>query len=241
MENDFDDFKKERAESVNKLKDLNKQDISADLFQLKYTYNFDWLGLPIIQYPQDIIALQEIIWKTKPDVIIETGVARGGSAIFYASMMHLLNKNGKVICIDIDIRDHNRKSIEEHSFYSYINLIEGSSIDQKIIDQVKSIVKEGDRVMVVLDSNHTHDHVLKELELYGPFVTKDCYCVVLDTIVEDLPNHLFNDRPWGVGNNPKTAIRDFMNANKRFEVDESISNKLVLSSAPSGYLKCISD
>lgn len=244
MKNDFVDFQKMRENNINKLAKIKKEEpsfeiVSEKLFQNQYTYNFNWLGLPIIQYPQDVIALQEIIWKTKPDIIIETGVARGGSIIFYSSVLHLLNGNGRVVGIDIDIRSHNKEAIENHPLSFRINLVEGSSIDLSTIKNVEALIKSTDKVMVILDSNHTHDHVLKELELYSPFVTKDCYLVVLDTCVEDLPDNLFDDRPWGKGNNPKTAVLEFLKSSNRFKIDESISNKLVLTSAPDGYLKCL--
>lgn len=239
---DHNVFLRERETNIQKMRDIDSSlagDLSSSLFHHKYTYNFDWLGLPIIQYPQDIVALQEIIWTTKPDVIIEMGVARGGSIIFHASMLHLLNGDGKVIGVDIDIRDHNRQAIENHPLSFRIKLIQGSSIESAIVDQVKSLLKSTDRVMVILDSNHTHDHVLKELELYSPLVTKGCYLVVLDTCVQDLPDDLFHDRPWGKGNNPKTAVHQFMKITDQFEIDEKIPNKLVLTTAPDGYLKCI--
>ena len=205
----------------------------------QYSYNFDWLGLPIIQFPQDMIAIQEIIWKIKPDVIIETGVARGGSLILSASILHLLNGNGKVIGVDIDIRSHNRKAIEEHPLAFRINLIQGSSIDSSVVEQVKKFVKPEHNIMIILDSNHTHEHVLKELELYSPLVTKDCYLVIMDTVVEDMPEDYFPDRPWGRGDNPKTAVHEFLKSSDRFEIDESIHNKLLITVARDGYLKCI--
>lgn len=240
----FDDreqFKKDRLENINiqKITIPSWKDFSTEAHTNNYTYNFDWLGLPIIQTPQDIVALQEIIWETKPDIIIETGVARGGSLIFYASMLHMLNNKGKVIGIDIDIRAHNRKAIEEHTLSSYIHLIEGSSTDQNTVEHVKHFIPQNSRVMVILDSNHTHDHVLNELELYSPLVSKECYLVVLDTIVEDLPDDLYPNRPWGKGNNPKTAVHEFMKITKRFEIDHTITNKILLTAAPDGYLKCI--
>lgn len=244
MINDFEEFENFRKLNIHNFSHNQKekhifQKASEELFRNKYTYNFDWLGLPIIQYPQDIVALQEIVWNTKPDVIIETGIARGGSIIFYASMLHLLNGDGKVIGVDIDIREHNRKAIENHSLSFRVKLVQGSSVDTNIVDQVKSLLKPNDRVMVVLDSNHTHDHVLKELEMYNSLVSKDCYLVVLDTYVEDLPNELFNDRPWSKGNNPKTAVHQFIKTTDRFEIDESVQNKLLITVAPDGYLKCV--
>lgn len=245
MTNDFKEFQELREVNIKNLAKAQKektsfQTTSQDLFQNQYTYNFDWLGLPIIQLPQDIIALQEIIWKTKPDIIIETGVARGGSIIFHASMLHLLNGDGKVIGIDIDIRPHNRKNIEDHPLSFRVNLIQGSSIELSTVEAVKALLKPTDKVMVILDSNHTHDHVLKELELYSTFVTKNCYLVVLDTWVEDLPDDLFHNRPWGKGDNPKTAVHKFMDTTARFEIDKMVPNKLALTCAPDGYLKCIS-
>ena len=242
--NDNIQFYKQRLSNIESAKkDTILKTIKSDFVNnsadFKYTYNFDWLGLPIIQFPQDIIALQEIIWQTKPDIIIETGVARGGSIIFYASMLKLLNNNGKVIGVDIDIREHNRKAIENHPLSDNVSLIQGSSIDEKIVNQVKSHIKDQDKVMVILDSNHTHEHVLEELKFYSPFVTKDCYIAVMDTVIEDMPEDYFPDRPWGKGNNPKTAVHEFLKTNDRFEIDEYIHNKLLITVAPDGYLKCI--
>ncbi len=169
----------------------------------EYSYHFNWLGRPIIQFPQDIIAMQEIIWGVKPDLIIETGIAHGGSLIFYASMLELIGSNGEVLGIDIDIRKHNRKEIESHPMFKRITMIEGSSIDKVIVKQVWDFAKEKKKVLVVLDSNHTHEHVLKELKLYSSLVAKDSYLIVFDTIIEDMPEKLFSDRTWSKGNNPK--------------------------------------
>jgi len=205
----------------------------------KYSYNFTWLGHPIIQYPQDMIAVQEIIWKVKPDLIIETGIAHGGSLIFYASMLELIGNNGQVLGIDIDIREHNRVEIEKHPMYKRIDMIQGSSIDEKIAKQVYNFVKGKKRVMVFLDSMHTHDHVLKELQFYSQLVTKASYLVVFDTVIEDMPDDMFPDRPWGKGNNPKTAVWEFLKTNDRFEIDKEMENKLLITVAPDGYLKCL--
>jgi cephalosporin hydroxylase len=240
----IEDFKKQRLLYIKKIGNNNQLKNSAlsmieSIGKEGYQYNFDWLGLPIIQIPQDIVAIQEIIWKTKPDLIIETGVARGGSLILSASILHLLNGNGRVIGVDIDIRPHNREAIESHPLAHRISLVQGSSIDHSIVDQVKEHVKPGDRVMVILDSHHTHDHVLEELRLYSPLVTKECYLAVMDTVVEDMPEDYFPDRPWGKGNNPKTAVHAFMKETNRFEIDASIHNKLLITVAPDGYLKCI--
>jgi cephalosporin hydroxylase len=203
-----------------------------------YSYNFTWMGRPIIQYPQDMIAMQEIIWQVKPDLIIETGIAHGGSIIYYASILELIGK-GEVLGIDIDIREHNRAEIERHPMSKRIHMLQGSAISGDIIEQVKPYVAGKKTIMVCLDSNHTHAHVLKELELYAPFVTVGSYLVAFDTIVEDLPASLYHDRPWSVGDNPKTAVREFLRSNDHFIINEEIDNKLLVSVAPSGYLKRI--
>lgn len=207
----------------------------------KYSYNFDWMGRPIIQYPQDLVAMQEIIWKVKPDLIIETGVAHGGSLVFYASMLEMMGLEGKVIGIDIEIRKHNREAITNHPMYKRITLIEGSSVDPHVIQKVTELANGKKRVLVCLDSLHTHNHVLKELKLYSPFVKKGSYIVVFDTVIEDMPKGFFSDRPWDKGNNPKTAVLEFLKINKRFEVDSEIEKKLVITVAPGGYLRCLND
>jgi len=207
--------------------------------KLRYSYHFRWLGRPIIQYPGDIIAMQELIWNIQPDLIIETGVAHGGSVIFYASLLELIGK-GEVIGIDIDIRAHNREAIEAHPMMKRIRLIEGSSLAPEIADQVKAAAK-GKRVMVVLDSNHTHDHVFCELDLYAPLVSVGSYCVVMDMdpVVEDMPDDLFGDRPWGPGDNPKTAVHAWLASHPEFAIDRDMDARLALSVAPDGYLKRI--
>ena len=201
-----------------------------------YSYNFSWMGRPIIQYPQDMIAMQEILWELKPDLIIETGIAHGGSLVYYASILELIGK-GEVLGIDIDIREHNRNEIEKHPMYKRIKMIQGSAIDESIVEQVEAHTKNKSTILVCLDSNHTHEHVLRELELYSPFVTVGSYLVVFDTIVEDLPNDMYPDRPWSVGNNPKTAVYEFLKSNNDFEINRDIDNKLLVSVAPEGYLK----
>lgn len=203
-----------------------------------YSYNFTWMGRPIIQYPQDMIAMQEIIWELKPDLIIETGIAHGGSIIFYASILELIGK-GEVLGIDIDIREHNRKEIENHPMSKRIHMLQGSAISEEIIEQVKPFAEGKNTVMVCLDSNHTHDHVLAELNLYSPFVTVGSYLVAFDTIVEDLPADLYTDRPWSVGDNPKTAVHEFLKNNDGFVINKEIDHKLLVSVAPDGYMKRI--
>lgn len=209
-----------------------------EIVRANYSYNFSWLGRPIIQIPQDMFALQEIVWEIRPDFIIETGIAHGGSLMFYASMLELTGK-GKVIGIDIDIRQHNRAAIEKHPLYHRIVMIEGSSVSQGVVDQVKSVTAGAKSILVTLDSNHTHEHVLRELNLYSPFVSLGSYCVVFDTGIENLPKDMIKDRPWGPGNNPKTAVWEFLKTNVRFEIDKEIENKLLITAAPDGYLKCI--
>jgi cephalosporin hydroxylase len=204
----------------------------------QYSYNFSWLGRPIIQYPQDMLAMQEIIWEIKPDLIIETGIAHGGSLIYYASLLELIGE-GEVLGIDIDIRDHNKKEIEKHPLFKRIKMIEGSSISQEIVNKVKTLAVGKQRILVCLDSNHTHEHVLQELELYAPFVTQGSYIVVFDTIVEDLPDNYLPGRAWARGDNPKTAVWEFLKKNDHFTIDKDIDNKLLISVAPEGYLKRI--
>lgn len=201
-----------------------------------YSYNFNWLGMPIIQYPQDIVAIQEILWETRPDIIIETGVARGGSLILYASLLEMFRPEGIVVGIDIDIREHNRKRIEQHPLSHRIRLIENSSILESTIAEVRILIGAGKKVMVSLDSNHTHEHVLKELELYSPLVSIGCYCVVFDTIVEYMKPGSYPDRPWNKGNNPRTAVDEFLKNNDHFVLDDQIEKKLIITAAPGGYL-----
>jgi cephalosporin hydroxylase len=228
--------------SINeKLKNAAQQ-FMLESTQPKYSYNFSWLGRPIIQYPQDIVAMQEIIWNIKPDLIIETGIAHGGSLVFSASMLALLEisgliSNGKALGIDNDIREHNRVEIEKHPLAKKIKMIQGSSIDKDVINRVYDFAKDYKNILVVLDSNHTHEHVLAELDAYAPLVSKGSYCVVLDTIIEDLPGDMFPDRPWGKGNNPKTAVWEYLKSHAEFEIDKSIENKLLITVAPDGYLK----
>ena len=219
-----------------------------------YTYNFTWQGRPIIQYPQDMIAMQELIWQIRPDLIIETGIAHGGSLIFSASMLAQLDmfdaieagekldpkvSRRKVLGIDIDIRAHNRAAIEAHAMASRIQMIEGSSIAPEIIEQVHSVAANYSRVLVYLDSNHTHDHVLAELHAYASLTSIGSYCVVFDTLIEDMPKEMFQDRPWGPGDNPKTAVWEYLKTHPEFEIDKSIQHKLLITVAPDGYLKRI--
>lgn len=218
----------------------------------QYTYNFQCLGRPIIQLPQDMIAVQELIWEIKPDLIVETGIAHGGSLIMSAAMLSLLdyceaveegamldpaNPKRKVLGIDIDIREHNRKAIESHPMFYRIEMIEGPSTDPDTIQQVKAFAVGFERILVCLDSNHTHDHVLAELDAYAPLVSVGSYCIVFDTAIEDLPADVFPNRPWGPGDNPKTAVHEFLQSNDNFRIDQEIDAKLLISVAPDGYLR----
>ncbi len=237
------EFKKEKDNNISELGNKPAlKEIAIDFIHKtapnKYSYNFTWLGRPIIALPQDMIAMQEIIWEVKPDLIIETGVAHGGSIIYYASLLELIGNEGLVIGIDIDIRKHNRELIEAHPMAKKIHLVEGSSVSSKIIEEVSNLAAAKKKIMVFLDSNHTHAHVLEELRLYSPFVSIDSYCVVFDTIIEDMPiDYGWGNRPWGKGNNPKTAVWEFLKENKDFEINKGIDNKLLISVAPDGYLK----
>jgi cephalosporin hydroxylase len=239
-------FEQQKLENIQKLgldsrlRAFSKQWV-VDTAPYRYSYNFTWLGRPIIQFPQDIVAMQEIIWQVKPDFIVETGIAHGGSLIFYASMLELLGQDGRVLGIDIDIREHNRVEIEKHPMFKRITMLQGSSVDEALARQVREFAGGRKRVLVVLDSNHTHQHVLKEMNLYSPLVTKGSYLVVFDTAIEDMPRGFVADRPWDKGNNPKTAVWEFLRSNDRFVIDKNIENKLLLTVAPDGYLKCIKD
>ena len=239
-------MKKEFVTKNNKLiklmfNDLEFKKQSQEWFKTslkyEYSYHFTWLGRPIIQYPQDILAVQEIIWKIKPDLIIETGIAHGGSLILSASILELIGK-GEVLGVDIDIRKHNELEIEKHSMFKRITMIKGSSIDRKIIKKVQSLARGKKRIMVVLDSNHTHNHVLKELRAYSPLVSKGSYLVVFDTVIQNIPEEYTKNRPWGLNNNPKTAVNEFLKSTDRFKIDKKIEKKLLFTAAPSGYLKC---
>lgn len=255
----MNDFAKEVAERIaanainTNLVDAAHQFTVASTLP-KYSYNFSSLGRPIIQYPQDMVAMQELIWQIKPDLIIETGIAHGGSLIMSASMLAMLDmceaieagghidpgkSKRKVLGIDIDIRAHNREAIEAHPMASRIQMIQGSSIAPEIIEQVHDIAKDYKRILVCLDSNHTHEHVLAELEAYAPLTSVGSYCVVFDTIVEDMPAEMFPNRPWGPGDNPKTAVWEYLKTHSEFEIDKSIQNKLLITVAPDGFLKRI--
>ncbi len=216
---------------------------SSDLFEAlndyDYSYLWSWMGVPIIQTPADVMATQEVIWATKPDVIIETGVARGGSVLFMASLLELIGQ-GKVIGVDIDIRAHNRATIESHPMSRRVVLIEGGSVDNATLASVRAQIPEGANVMVILDSDHSRDHVLAECRAYGPLVTPGCYMVVADTIVAQLPETSkarSRSRTLEVGNDPAEAARLYLAETPAFEVDPVLNGKLVLSSSPGGYLR----
>lgn len=245
------------------LKDITFQWMNCPVNH-KYSYHFEWMGRPIIQYPQDMVAFQEIVWEVKPDLIIETGIAHGGSLIQSASMLTLLDycdalekgefldplkPKRKVLGLDIDIRAHNRAAIETHPMANRIKMLQGSSVDNDIVKQVWDYAKNFKRILICLDSNHTHEHVLAELEAYAPLTSMGSYCIVWDTIVEDMPNGSFPDRPWGKGNNPKTAVWEYLKrlekegrkasdgGSLKLEIDKVVENKLLITVAPDGFLK----
>lgn len=240
----FEQEKKERIQAAGRDEQLGRaarRFMEASILP-KYSYNFSWLGRPLIQYPQDIVAMQELIWAIKPDLIIETGIAHGGSLIFSASMLELNAicggpSDATVIGIDIDIRSHNREAIEAHPISRRIVMIEGSSTDSAVVDQVQRMAQGKASILVCLDSNHTHDHVLAELEAYAPLTTVGSYCVVFDTVIEDMPAEMFDDRPWQPGDNPKTAVHAYVSGHPEFEIDREIDGKLLISVAPDGYLR----
>jgi cephalosporin hydroxylase len=243
---DREEFARQRSQQIKSMaSNAGLRQKSADYFhetvRSRYSYQFDWCGLPIIQYPQDIVAMQELIWTIRPQRIVETGVARGGSLVFSASMLELLRNDGRVIGVDIDIRKHNREAIENHPLGHRIDLVEGSSIDPITIERVTALVGKIGPTLLFLDSNHTHEHVLAELRAYAPLVAKGSYIVVFDTVIEDLPEEFSHDRPWGPGNSPKTAVRAFLNESSRFVIDVEREAKLLLTVCPDGFLKCVGD
>ena len=257
---EYEDFLIARGGAINDLgNDLSLKELAVrfvrDSAKHRYSYNFDWMGRPIIQVPQDIVSMQELIWRVKPDLIIETGIAHGGSLVMSASMLALLDYSDavlkkmtfdpckstrKVIGIDIDIRAHNRIAIEQHPMSHLIQMIQGSSIRPEIVQEVRHLARDYNRVLVCLDSNHTHEHVFAELQAYAPLTSLGSYCIVFDTIIEDMPSTMFPDRPWGIGDNPKTAVKEYLSSHPEFEIDEDIQNKLLISVAPNGYLKRVS-
>lgn len=239
-------FEKERKRNIQKMgRELALQKKSLDwtitTAPHKYVYNFDWLGRPIIQFPQDMVAVQELIWQVKPDLIIETGIAHGGSLILSASILALIDwprkTRRRVLGIDIEIRPHNRAALKAHPLKSIIEMIEGSSTDPQIIQKIQKRSRDFRRIMVLLDSHHTHEHVSQELEAYAPLVTKGSYVIVSDTAIEDVPAKISANRTWGKGNNPQTAVREFLKTHKNFKVNLEIQNKLLISSSPGGYLE----
>lgn len=237
---DFQEWRKKLLASQSK--DIQFKDSSSNWMQLavdnKYSYQFDWLGVPIIQMPEDLILFQDIVYKTQPDLIIETGVARGGSVVFWASIQKLCGITGKVLGVDIEIRQHAKNAIFDSNFKDEIHLIEGSSVEDQVVNQVKNYVSQHKKIMVVLDSNHTHEHVLSELEIYSKFVTKDCFMLVLDTVIDDL--NIDPERSWGPGSSPKSAVKEFMLKNSsEFTREQSYEDRALLSVAPYGYWRKI--
>ena len=243
--NEIEKFNQDKAANIEAIgADKSIQEMGVDFLvasaKKKYSYHFTWMVRPIIAYPQDMIAMQELIWEIKPDLIIETGVAHGGSIIYYASLLELIGGEGMVVGIDIEIRPHNRELIESHPMFKRIKLIEGSSVNADVVKEVEKLASTKKKVMVCLDSNHTHEHVLEELKNYAPLVSVGSYCIVFDTVVEDMPaDYDWGVRTWGRGNNPKTAVTEYLKTNDQFVINKSIDYKLLISVAPDGYLKKI--
>jgi cephalosporin hydroxylase len=238
---DFEEFRRRNQEMIVSMRESDRlRQLTKEWFleasRHEYSYHFTWLGVPVIQFPQDMIAMQELIWKIRPQVIVETGVARGGSLVYYASLLDLIGQ-GEVLGIDVDLRPHNRRVVEEHPMSRRIGLIEGSSTSEDVFAEVQRRIGERSPVLVVLDSNHTHDHVLAELHRYAPLVSVGSYCVVMDTVIQDMPPEFVRDRPWRVGDNPKTAVQAYLASDDRFEIDADLCTKLAITVAPGGYLK----
>lgn len=239
---EFDQFREEVRRNIAGLRaDTDVQALSRiwirEIARHFYAYNFTWMGRPAIQFPQDMIGVQELVWQLRPDLIIETGIAHGGSLVYSASLLHLLGGDGIVVGIDIDIRPHNRRAIEQHPMADRIRMVEGSSVDPAVIEQIREYSRGRSSILVLLDSNHTHEHVLAELRAYAPLVTPNSYIVVFDTLIEDMPADLTQDRPWGIGNNPKTAVHAYLAEDDRFEIDRDLESKLLITVAPDGWLR----
>lgn len=236
----IEEFNKDKAQRIQALgSDEEMKKLSLQWLEKasehKYIYNFDWLGIPIIHQPADIVAIQEIIWDKKPDVVIESGIAHGGGLLLYASILKILGK-GKVIGVEIDWREHNKKRLDAHPLSDMIEIIEADCLSDEAHDKLKSMIKPEDKVMVVLDSHHTHEHVLKELELFHKYVSPGQLMILPDTLIEYLPKGFYPDRPWDVGDNPATAIREFLKSHPEFEVDKMRNDKLLITEGIDGYL-----
>ena len=214
-------------------------DLMAATLRYRYSYNFSWLGRPVIQFPPDVLAMQEIVWATRPRRIVETGIAHGGSLVLSASLLELMGGDGRVIGVDVDIREHNRRALEAHPLAGRVDLVQGSSTDPAVVADVRRLVGDAAPVLVVLDSMHTHRHVLDELHAYAPLVTEGSYVVVFDTVIEDLPEDAYPDRPWGRGNSPKTAVHAFLSTTDRFVLDKDLEARLLFTAAPDGFLRCV--
>lgn len=241
---DLDRFRQERADGIARMTAdaglrARARRMFEDMVAARYHYNFDWAGLPIIQFPEDILAVQELVWRIKPGAVVETGVARGGSILHYASLLGMLGGDRVAVGVDIDIRAHNRARIEAHPLAARVRLVQGSSVEPGTVAEVERHLGGRAPVLVVLDSNHTHDHVLRELHAYARFVTPGSYLVVFDTVIEFLPAETNAGRSWGKGDSPYSAVAEFLRENKRFEVDKDLENKLLFTCCPGGFLRCV--
>ena len=238
---EFIDINLKAADAMSKDQNLQNDAknvlIKAD--EHRWIHQGSWLGEPLLNLPQDMVALQDIIWRTKPDFIIEVGVAWGGGILFEAMLLDYIDGK-KVIGLDIFIPSDLRKRIMNHKKLSdRIELVEGDSTSEETIRKVKTILNGSKKVLVILDSYHTHDHVMNELKTFSQFVGKGHYLICGDTIVEHVPIQKHRPRPWGPGNNPGTAVRQFLVENDSFEIDEDLEKKLLLTCHPGGYLKAV--
>lgn len=240
---EFDELLVSSAEGMSQDKDLKKKamEVLVEADKHRWIHQTKWFGQAILNLPQDMFAIQEIIYRTRPKFIIETGVAWGGSLLFYSTLMEVLGGE-KIIGIDLYMPPDLKERLNSYGkLSSRLALIEGSSVDESTVERVRSITGGSKEVMLILDSYHTHEHVLKELRLYSPFVGKGFYIVCGDTVVEDIPEQTHRTRPWGPGDNPKTALRQFLLENDRFIVDKKTENKLLFTCNPDGYVQCVKD
>lgn len=237
---EFEDLRRKSAREMASDADLRRRAIDIKVkagHEYYWVHQTNWMGEPCLQLPQDMFALQEAIYKCRPDYIVECGVAWGGTLLFYATLLKELGGK-KVIGVDIFIPDDLRERLlAKAPFPGAIELIQGSSVDELTVEEVKKIIGADSRVMVILDSHHTHDHVIRELQLYGALVGPGCYLICGDTIIEEQPPADKRPRPWGKGNNPATALKEYLAGRNDFEVDRDIEDKLLLSNMPGGYLR----
>lgn len=237
---EFEDARKQWAENMHQDQSLRNKalDVFIEADRHNWIHQTNWLGEPSLQTPEDLITFQEIIFRTRPDFLVEVGVAWAGSLLFYATIMESIG-HGQIIGIDIFIPDDLKDRIFSHSISKRIKLIQSSSIEDDSFREISGMIGENKNTMVHLDSDHTEKHVLQELKLYSELVTKGNYLVCGDTIIDFLPEQTHRPREWGKINNPYTALKKFLSSNNRFVVDQSFDMKRLMSNQPGGYLRCI--